>query len=560
MVNYLLKVLNKEIAGLHQAAFLLGGFAFGSQLLALVRDRLLAHNFGAGVELDIYYAAFRVPDFIFITIGSLVSVSIIVPFLVERINHSREEGREFISQIFSCFTLVIFFTAGVVFLFVPQLQNLLFGQFTGEEHQQLVTLTRLLLLSPILMGLSGLFGSISQSHKRFFLYALSPILYNIGIIIGILFLAPFWGVMGVGVGVIIGAIFHLLIHIPFVWRAGFLPYFTLRFKPALIKKVVLNSMPRAMTLAMTHIILFALIIIASGMKEGSVSIFQFAYNLQSVPLSIIGVSYSLAALPALAAMFTKRQHYQFREKVSTSARHIIFWSLPVIVLFIVLRAQIVRVVLGTGKFDWEPTQLTAAALALFSAAVVFEGLVLLFVRSFYAMGRTATPFVVSGVGAVTAIGSALILQNLFVNNESFQRFWEVVMRLEEVEGVEVILLALAFTLGVFIKAAILWLMFQRSFPGFSAPVFRTVWQILLASLAVGSTAYIGLHFYAHFITLDTYYTLEVFLQGAFAGIWGIVAGSAVLWSINNREFRAVLVTLKQKFWPQRVVGPDPDLL
>src|SRR3989344_904842 len=198
MVKRLIYLLGREISGLHEAAYLLGFFAITSQLLGLFRDRLLAHFFGAGVTLDLYYAAFRIPDFLFITMASLVSASVLIPFLNEKFKHSFAAGKEFVSAIFSVFGIGMLIAAALAFILMPRLTPLLFPGFKSPELlAELIMLSRILLLSPLLLGLSNFFGSITQLNNRFFIYAFSPILYNFGIIFGIIFLVPKMGIFGV---------------------------------------------------------------------------------------------------------------------------------------------------------------------------------------------------------------------------------------------------------------------------------------------------------------------------------------------------------------------------
>ena len=185
MVKKILNLFGKEISGLHEAAYLLGFFTILSQLLALVRDRLLAHHFGAGSLLDLYYASFRIPDFIFVTIASVVSISVLVPFLIDKIEKDQAEARYFINNIFSFFFFFVILATGIVFIFVPQLLKAIYPGFAGAQSHELVTMTRILLLSPILLGFSNFLASITQVHKQFLVYAISPLLYNSGVIIGI---------------------------------------------------------------------------------------------------------------------------------------------------------------------------------------------------------------------------------------------------------------------------------------------------------------------------------------------------------------------------------------
>src|SRR3989344_944847 len=299
MVEKILNLLNKEIGGLQEGAMLLGSSAVASQILALIRDRLFASTFGASGTLDVYYASFRIPDFIFVSIASFVSVTVLIPFLIDRINKGEREGKEFLNGVFTVFFFTITLVSIAAFFFVPKLTGVLFPGIVGVHRDELIMLTKIMLLSPILLGVSNLLGSITQTAKKFLVYALSPILYNVGIILGIIFLYPIFGISGLGYGVVLGAVFHVLIQVPSVARVGLLPWFSWKVKLSDIRDVVYLSLPRTLGLSMNHIALLALMSLASYMNEGSIAVFNFSLNLQSVPLAIIGVSYSVAAFPPL---------------------------------------------------------------------------------------------------------------------------------------------------------------------------------------------------------------------------------------------------------------------
>ena len=238
---------------------------------------------------------------------------------------------------------------------------------------QLVTAMRIMLFSPFFLGLSNFFSGVTQMNRRFLIYSLSPSLYNIGIIIGALFFYRYLGLAGLVWGVALGACLHMAIQIPFIIRTHTSPRFFRKVHWASVKRVVLLSLPRTLTLSANQLASFFLIALASFMAGGSIAIFNFANSIESVPLTLIGVSYSSAAFPTLSRLFSTGKLQEFLHEVAISARHIIFWSLPVTALFIVLRAQIVRVVLGAGAFDWNATRLTAAALALFIISIVAQG-------------------------------------------------------------------------------------------------------------------------------------------------------------------------------------------
>ncbi|MBU1519473.1 oligosaccharide flippase family protein, partial [Patescibacteria group bacterium] len=346
MFRKLLQLCQKEFSGLHEAAFLLGFFALLSQIMAVIRDRLFA-SMGAGVELDIYFASFRIPDILFVAIASFVALTVILPFFIEKLNTNKQQARDFINSIFTLFFLAIIIISIVVFFAVPYLVEIFFSGFEVGAQEEVVLLTRILLLSPILLGISNLFASITQTFRKFFVYALSPVLYNLGIILGLLFFYPSLGIIGLGFGVVLGAGLHMLIQVPVIIAHGFFPRFSLKMPASEIKKILILALPRTIGLSVQQIALFVLISIAASMAVGSIAVFQLSLNLQSVPLSIIGVSYSVAAFPTLARLYSKNKTKQFIDQVLTATRHIIFWSIPIAVLFVVLRAQIVRVILGS---------------------------------------------------------------------------------------------------------------------------------------------------------------------------------------------------------------------
>ncbi|MBU1557550.1 murein biosynthesis integral membrane protein MurJ, partial [Patescibacteria group bacterium] len=553
MVKRILKILNIEISGLHEAAYLLGAFAFASHLLALLRDRSLAYFFGAGETLDIYYASFRLPDFIFITVASIVSISVLIPFLADK---SREENggmQNFVDSIFTTFFLFIVIVSGILFFFTPWIVIAMFPGFEGEALAKTISLTRILLLSPILLGLSNLFASIIQINKKFVVYALSPLLYNIGIIFGIFFLYPRFGIEGLAYGVVLGALLHLLIQIPVASGVGLLPKLSTKINLKDVKKVTLLSLPRTLTMSANQIALFFLVGMASVMGVGAISVFSLSFNLQAVPLSIIGVSYSVAAFPTLAKLFSKGEKDKFLKQIISATRHVIFWSFPALVLFIVLRAQIVRTIFGAGEFDWSDTRLTAACLAMFAFSITAQSLNLLFIRGYYAMGNTKRPLFINVFSSVTIIGWAILLNWCFVNIDLFRYFIESMFRVENLEGTIVLMLALSYSLGTIMNAGLLMVMFQKDFKNFISFISGTFWHSLSSSVVIGYVAYKFLDIFAQFLNLDTLW--GIFFQGLFAGIIGIIAGVIILWVLKNKELQEIRSALNKKIWKSGAILP-----
>lgn len=558
MVKRLLALFNKEISGLHEAAYLLATFAFLSQILALIRDRLLAYQFGASHLLDIYYAAFRIPDFIFISIASMVSISVLVPFLTERFVNNKENVKSFIDQTFSVFFFAIFAVAAIVFVFDPYIVPKVLPGFANDPLlPDLILATRILLLSPILLGISNFFASITQLYNRFFLYATSPIVYNIGIIFGIIVLYPIFGLPGLMFGVTIGAFLHLFIQVPFIVSQKMFPKILWKVNFGSIKRVVLLSLPRTLTLSSNQIATFFLIALASLMSTGSIAIFNYSFNLQSVPLAIVGVSYSSAAFPMLSRLLSGGQKGKFLEHMIIATRHIIFWSIPIMVMFIVLRAQIVRVILGSGQFSWSDTRLTAATLAIFVLSLVPQSLLLLFVRAYYSDGRTWKPMVINLISSTLIVVFGFIMIHFFNTFLTFKYFIESLFRVADVPGTAVLMLALAYSIGVTINMIIHWVAFEHDFKGFTKATITPFWEVFSASVIGGFLTYNFLDFFGGIFNLDTF--VGIFLQGFVAGIIGIIIILAILKLLKNDELKDVWKTLHHRIWKAGAVAPDVDV-
>lgn len=555
MVKKVLQFLHTEVRGLHDAAYLLACFAFLSQVLALLRDRLLAHTFGASHVLDVYFAAFRIPDFIFVSIASLVSISVLVPFLAERFQKGEGDAKRFIDQTFSVFFAAIAVASAVAYVAVPYLvPRVLPGFLHDPLLPSLVQATRILLLSPLLLGISNFFASITQMYNRFFLYAVSPLLYNLGIIVGIVFLYPAFGLRGLVFGVVLGAFLHAVIQVPFILGRGMFPRLSFRFKYADVRRVVFLSFPRTLALSSNQIATFFLVAFASLMSAGSIAIFNYALNLQSVPLSIIGVSYSSAAFPLLSRLLSGGKRAEFLTQMITATKHIVFWSTPLMVLFVVLRAQIVRVVLGSGHFNWTDTRLTAAALAMFVLSIIPQALLLLFVRAYYAEGRTWKPMVINLFSSALIVALGFLLMRLFASVPSFRFFIEALFKVNDVPGTAVLMLPLAYTIGVTVNMVIHWIAFEGDFKGYSRAALPAFFQIVSASVVGGFCAYRLLAPFGVLFGMTT--LLGIFLQGLCAGLIGIGVIILILILFRSSELKEVWRTLHQKIWRAEVLVPE----
>ncbi len=556
----ILRIFTKESGSINQAALLLGSFTFLSQILALFRDRSIAHFIGPSSSLDAYYASFRIPDLIFICVASLASITVIIPFLVAKMDGEKvtEKAHKYLNDIFTVFFSLMVIIALLAFFLMPYLVSFVAPGFTSDYQIQVVLLSRIMLLSPILMGLSNLFGTVTQLFRKFFIYSLSPILYNIGIIIGVVFFYPIWNIKGLAMGVVLGALMHFGIQAFASASCGFTPRFSFNINFKDIKDVALTSFPRTLGLAFNNIALLAIIAMASFLKGGSISVFNFSFNLQSVPLNIIGISYAVAAFPTLAQSFANGKKDEFKKHLKEAARAIVFWSIPVIFLFIVLRAQIVRVILGSGSFSWDNTRLVAACLAIFSVSILAQGMTTLLSRAYYATGNTRRPLTVNLFSSVLIIIFSYLFINIFQNVLFFRYFIESLLKVTDIPGTEVLMLPLAYSMGTILNFILHWIFVKKDFMPEESFITKTFFQSLGASFSLGIVGYLSLNILSPILGTTTFW--GVFLQGFISGILGIIAAIFVLYLLKNEEFIDIVNTLKTKFWRAKIIAPSPEEL
>ncbi|MFA7302355.1 MAG: lipid II flippase MurJ [Candidatus Paceibacterota bacterium] len=525
--------ISTPIQGLHQAAYLLAALTLASQALALLRDRTFAHTFGAGQVLDVYYAAFRVPDLVFAIVSSLVSAYVIIPRIT---GMDRAETRRLLSET-ATFLFVVGGLACVgIALFMPSFLTALYPDLMRAPGQEgFVLLARILLVQPLLLGLSGIFSSVTQVHRRFVLFALSPVLYNLGIIVGTVYFYPLWGLPGIGGGVILGAVAYLMVNVPVLLEAGVLPALRMP-RLALMLPIVRDSVPRSLALGMNSITALALTAMASRIGTGSVSVFTLAGNLQAVPLALIGSSYAVAAFPALSEASALEDKGEFTRVLSSSARHIILWSIIALGMIIVLRAHLVRVILGTGAFDWEATRLTAALLVVLAVGLAAEALKLLFSRALYAARQSWRPLMYQlAAGALTVL---LAIKLLGQPPAAILTPLAALLKVSDVSGLPILLLALASTLGQIFLLMLSLVALRTVAPGLSRALLRPCVDGIIAAVAGATAAYSALALMGSIAPLTTLAT--VLAEGLTAGVAGLIVVGLVLHALGNKEFAMIV--------------------
>lgn len=520
------RLLNGKSTTIISAAIIVTAASLASRLLGILRDRILAGTFGAGDELDIYYAAFRLPDLIYsIVVAGALSAGFIPIFseLLESKNrkHAWEVANGILNILFLCLTVLCL--AFVVL--APVIIPLITPGFEGEKLELTVMLARIMFLSPFFLGLSAVFGGILQTFKRFVLYSLAPIFYNLGIIAGALWLVNWYGVAGLAYGVCLGALLHMVVQIPGAYALGWRYKFLLLWRDYHIKKIGKMMIPRTLSLAVNNVNLIVITAIASTLAAGSIAVFNLANNLQYFPVGIIGISFAIAAFPTLSEFAAKKSWDKYKKAFSNTVRDILFFIVPATVLFMLLRAQIVRVILGSGQFTWEDTILTADSLAFFALSLFAQSLVPLLVRMFFSIKNTVAPFAVALVSVIL----------------------NVVLAIWFVKYFEVVGLALAFSVASIFNLALLWVILRIKVGYlYELPILHSLYKIAIASLAMGIVVQFSKYFIEPYLDMQTF--LGIFSQGAFAGGLGLVVYFVMCLLLRSPEMMNFKASLQRRLF------------
>ena len=514
------KLLNGQSKTIASAAFIIGAASLISRVLGVFRDRVLAGEFGAGIELDMYYAAFRIPDLVFnLVVLGAVSAGFI-PVFTQYLK-SEQKAWELVNVLLNAMILALIIISGGLILLAPWLVKIIAPGFSPAQLAVTAQLTAIMFLSPIFLGISAILGGVLQSYKRFFVNSLAPILYNVGIILGALFFVPLNGIYGLAWGVVLGAVLHMAIQILPLLNLGYKYRLKIDLYHKGFLRILKMTLPRILSLVISQINLLVVTIIGSTLAIGSITIFNLANNLQSLPLGVFGVSFAIAAFPSLAELADRKK--KFLHTLSAIVRQILFLIIPASALLIILRAQIVRVVLGTGKFDWQDTVLTLETLSLFAFSLFAQALILLFIRAFYALEDAKTPFY---IGLVTA-------------------FANIVMAIMLVEKFSVAGLALAFSLSSILNFILLILAFHYRLGQIDGTkIVFSAGKILVDTFMLALVAQAAKYLIEPFVGTQTF--VGIAIQTGLAAGLGLAAYLLISRLLNSEELNYFTDSFRKK--------------
>lgn len=531
MFKFLSRLWHGETHNVTTAALIVGAAAFASRLVGVLRDRVLASTFGAGNTLDAYYAAFRVPDFLYnlVILGALSAA--FIPVFTQYLE-SREKGEAWrlAERVLSVVGIVMGVACLILFFAAPALIPLTVPGFDAEKTALTINLARIMFLSTFFLALSAVMGGVLQATRRFVAFALAPVFYNIGIIVGALFLVPRMGVTGLAWGVVIGAALHLITQATVASRIGLNRIPLPSFQHEGVRRILKLMLPRTAGLAVTQINLVVILAIASTLTVGSVAVLNLAINLQTVPVGIIAISFAVAAFPSLARAGSTKDQGEFKNVLGSTSRKIIFLILPATAAFLILRAQIVRLILGEGNFDWDDTIRTANVLGIMASSLLAQSLIPLLARAFYALQDTWTPLWIGIIAEVSNLVLALALKEPF----------------------GILGLATAFSVSAWVSLFLMWTTLRIKQGGLKTnEVWDSTARTFIATLAFCAAALPVRIFVGNIFQLRSVW--QVALQAVLSCIAGLIAFVIVAALLKSPEFREFRDAMARRLWKKAQV-------
>ncbi len=527
-------ILFQKQSSILSGAIIIAIMLLASAILGLIKKRLYASVITPGPELDIFFAAFRWPDLTFqLIVGGALNAAFIPVFAHLIGTRAKNETWQFVSTVLNSTVMAFTFISLLFLIFMDQLAILIGAGFSSTELILLKDLMRILLISPIILGVSSFIAGTLQSFQRFLLPFLSPVVYNLGSILGVIFLYPTWGIRGIAWGVVIGSVAHLLVQIPLLFHLQFKYSFKSNFTdPAFIKMLKLSFF-RTIGAGVEQIKSVILISLASMLPRGGISVFDLGLSITSIPVSIIGVSIAQASLPEFSSLVAKGDFQNLRRTFISSINQITFFLLPISAVLIVLKIPVVRLIYGAGNFTWEDTVITSWVVATLSIGLIFQALNNLIVRLFYALHETKLPVLIS----IFSILITIIFSFVFIKRSDL---------------LSIRMMSLAISIGAGIEFLLLIILLKYKKIIRLKETIVTPAKILIASMITAFVIYIPVKLLDQ-VFIDTTRVVNLLILVWLVLSFGVTTYLMITWLLGVSELRIILrILLKMKIFREKV--------
>lgn len=500
-----------------------------SAVLGFLRTRFLYAVFFkcCVLDLDAYNAAFRIPDLIFkLLVTGALSASFI-PVFSSFLHKNKKQAHLMASSVINLLLLFFIGISVIALIFSHPLSELIAKGFSPYQIDLMSNLTRVLLIAQIFFLISNFLTAILQVNQIFIVSAISPIIYNLFIILSIYTLVPAFGIFGVAYGAVIGAFFHMAIQIPSIKHLGFKYSAIASFNISGVREIVRLMIPRTLSLGLAEIESTVTLFFASTLAAGSISLLNLALQLMYLPSRVFGTTVGQASLPILSKNIAKNQLNQFRNTVRKTILQSIYIAFPIGIMILVNRLPIVRLTFGTRQFPWSATLLTAKTLAFLTPAIVCQAIIQILIRSFYAMHDTKTPLKISAISLFFNV----ITSYLFVHFTTLG----------------IVGLAISASIGNLVQCiGLFWLFVLRvDGDGWREMIFSFN-RILVSSVLCGLVSWLTIRTLDVFI-LDTSKTINVMLVFGTSVVTGAISFLVFTWLFHSPEFLYIKSSFQRLF-------------
>lgn len=520
------------------AALVIGGSFLASALLGLIRNHLLAARFFGGLEadLDVYFAAFVIPDTIFqlLIVGAISAA--FIPIFQESYKKSQADAYEMANVSLTSLGLILFLFTLLVSIFARPLSGLI-AHFPDQKLDLMANLIRIMSLAQIIFTFSAFLTGILQAQRRFLLPAVAPLLYNLGTIAGILLLSKNIGIYSAAVGVVFGAILHMLVQLPLTKHLGFSPRVIFKPNHPGVRNMLKLMPPRTISLGLDQIERWVAVNLTSLLSAGSLSVFSFARQLYVLPISLFGISLSQASFPALAEEAAKNDFESFRKTLGKTILQIFFFAFPAGIIILILRIPLVRLAFGARSFPWDATLLTGKVLSILALSIAPQAVAHVLTRAFHAIKNTKIPLF---VGAISMISFTLFS---FISTQIY--------------GWGLIGIAIGLSLASFLDFILLYYLLIGKIGR-----LEISWKIVkmsLVSFASGIALYIPMKLLDQFV-LDTTKTIWLIVLTLVVSLLSFTVYCLFSYLLKIEELNDVFSLLKRLGNWRRVLGESDEVI
>lgn len=516
-INKTKQIIFAQQGGIFSSALIISGMIVISGIFGFLRYRILAGYF-TKEELDVFFAAFRLPDLIFEILITGALTSSFIPVFI-KYQKNKEELEQHISSIFNLLLIILVLMVIVLYFSMDSLIPLITPGFKGEKLMQVILYSKILLISQLPFLVAGNFlTGIAQAHKTFLITSVAPILYNLSVIVGTLLFASQFHLLAPILGVSIGAVLFFLIQIPIIITFEIKYRLTIKITNG-VKEFFKMIGPRILTVIVTQIDATIDLSLTSLLGSGSYTIFYFAQHLQLLPVSVIGVAFGQASLPYLSEMVEQGKQDELKKIIVESLLNLFFFTVPIMVFFVFARTPLIRVFFGGEKFDWDATVQTAYTLSYFALSLPFHAVYYFLTRCFYALFDSKTPFIIS----LFTIALNTLLSLYFI----------LVVKLP------IWSLAISFSVSVIANSTILFVILAARLKNMDIPFFiKEIIKMTLASCLASLPAYYLIKLMDNLL-LDTTRTINVFVLLASSALLYFLLYLLLSWLLNIREMYSI---------------------